>query len=208
MSSHHLPPLLVGALLFTGCAEQSQAAPPQTADEPDVVVLDGPAPTVGSSSGQAKPRPSEHIQPGQVVPAFRLTTVDGETIDSADVIGKKPFVVLFFASWCGVCEQKLPVVQQALDEEGGELLVLGTVLDEPETWDAVEPYLERHGLSVTLVRGQEHRGFFRAYDPFGSVPLVMVINQKGVIVDLQRGASPGDGERFREALRLVRDTST
>ena len=149
----------------------------------------------------------ETIEPGQVVPAFRLTTVAGDIVDSSDLVGKKPFVVMFFASWCGVCEEKLPQVQRVLAEEAADMLVLGAALDEPETWDAVAPYVERHGLSVTLVRGQEHKGFAMAYDPFGTVPLVMVINHEGVIVDLQRGPKKGDEDRLRAALRLVQETS-
>jgi len=201
----HRLPLAFGTLALVGCSAPAPSQPPRnTADEPEVLVLDAPAPTVSSSPGEAKTEAPKTIAPGEVVPAFRITTVDGETIDSAEVVGKKPFVVLFFASWCGVCEEKLPLVQAALAEEGPDLLVLGAALDEPETWARVAPYVERHALSVTLVRGQAHRDFAGAYDPFGTVPVVMVIDEEGRIVDLQRGMRPGDGDRLLEALRQVR----
>lgn len=205
-----MSPLRLFAVVCTwavmGCAGPS-APPPDTAADDAPRKEYGPPPPK-QAPGMAAPREKqiETIEPGKVVPAFRLTTVAGDTVDSTELVGKEPFVVMFFASWCGVCEQKLPLVQKALTEEAGDMLVLGAALDEPETWDRVAPYVERHGLEVTLVRGQEHKGFAMAYDPFGSVPVVMVINQQGVIVDLQRGMREGDEDRLRAALRLVQKT--
>ncbi len=214
MVTFALPRLLVLALAassLVGCTGQD-TPPPETPDEKaskdEGRKEYGPPPAKQAPGmGASSEKQIQTIEPGKVVPAFRLTTVAGDTIDSADVVGKKPFVVMFFASWCGVCEQKLPLVQKALTEEAGDMLVLGAALDEPETWHKVAPYMERHGLQVTLVRGQEHKGFAMAYDPFGSVPLVMVINQEGVIVDLQRGVREDDEHRLRAALQLVQKTT-
>ncbi|MBA4318153.1 MAG: protein-disulfide isomerase [Flavobacterium sp.] len=50
---------------------------------------------------------------GQDVPAFKVTALDGKTIDITAMKGK---VVLlnFFATWCGPCMQEMPLVEKEI----------------------------------------------------------------------------------------------
>ncbi|MEM6790344.1 MAG: TlpA disulfide reductase family protein [Myxococcota bacterium] len=193
--------LVVASALLVAGATGGCAKRPSAETHPTNSAVTAPAPMPRSGSAAAGP---QTIEPGEVVPAFRIASVDGATLDSATIVGREPFVVMFFASWCGVCEQKLPLVQRALKEEGADIRVFGVALDEPETWDRVAPYVARHELDdVTLIRGLEHRDFATAYDPFGSVPVVMVIDRRGIIADLQRGLRADDDARLRAALRQV-----
>lgn len=150
------------------------------------------------------PERLEVIRPGEVVPAFRLTAEDGTVLDSTELVGRKPFVLIFFASWCGVCEHKMPEVKQAIDN-AGDILVIGVALDNPDTWSAVAPYVERHDLDFKLVNGQANRKFATAYNPFGSVPVVEVIDQSGIIAELQRGHREGHRDKLVAALEHVQN---
>ncbi len=150
----------------------------------------------------------EIIKPGEVVPAFSLTAEDGTVLDSKELVGTKPFVMVFFASWCKVCEETLPHVTKALQNAGPDLLTIGVALDNDETWDLVAPFVERHGIGhFKLVRGQQNRRFAVGYNPFGSVPVVEVIDRSGVITELLRGYREGHEARLFSAIELVQNTS-
>jgi peroxiredoxin len=145
----------------------------------------------------------ETIQPEQRVPAFDVTTLDCRNLRSGDIVGKRPFVLVFFSSWCKVCERKMPVVRSAITAMGSQVDFIGVALDEDETWNNVSEFVERHGLSFPIVRGAHYRNFSQEYDPFGSIPVVVVVGRDGVIVDLQVGFSPFDYNRLVGAAALA-----
>ena len=136
------------------------------------------------------------------VPKFRLRAVDGRTLDSAELQGK-PFVVVFFATWCQMCAMKLPVLRAAL-ESVGPVTVIGVSVDEPETWPQAPGFLRETGLRFPLVRAAEFPRFSLAYNPFSLVPLVVVVGRNGGLVDYQMGYAPSDRERFITAVKLAR----
>jgi peroxiredoxin len=174
--------------------------PGETTPEPTARVNDDPPVPV--------PKPEEEelviIEPGKVVPPFKVTSLDGTVFDSQEIVGKQPFVVVFFASWCSVCEKKLPIVKETLEKEGGSILTIGVAMDAAETWDKVEGYISRHGLAFDVVRAEEHRRFATAYDPFGSVPVIVVVDRTGIIAEVQRGHKAEHVARLAEALRTVK----
>ena len=162
---------------------------------------DGAAVETGRSDGAR--RPTAVIEPGRVVPAFRVRTVGGETIDSTSVVGERPFIVVFFASWCPVCARKMPVVGRVLADAPAELLVLDVAFDEAETWAEVPSYVERHGLTGELVRAADNPAFTRSYDPFGGFPLVIVVGADGIIRELQMGMGDDHEARLRRAIERL-----
>jgi thiol-disulfide isomerase/thioredoxin len=137
------------------------------------------------------------------VPAFDVTTLDCRSLKSGELVGKRPFVLVFFASWCGVCERKMPSVRAAAAALGDQVDFIGVALDEDETWKNVSSFVERHGLAFPIVRGAHYRSFSLGYDPLGSIPVVVVVGRDGVVVDLQVGYSPFDYNRLVGAAALA-----
>jgi cytochrome c biogenesis protein CcmG, thiol:disulfide interchange protein DsbE len=75
------------------------------------------------------------VSRGQAVPAFSLTTFDGETYNFEDLAGKI-IVLNFWASWCKPCEQEAADLEAAwqLYKDRGDVVFLGVdyVDTEPE----------------------------------------------------------------------------
>jgi len=56
------------------------------------------------------------IQLIESIPALSLTTLDGKEIEVGHG-GSRPAVIIFFTTWCPVCERALPQIDLALDKE-------------------------------------------------------------------------------------------
>ena len=81
---------------------------------------------------------------GRPAPEWTLTTLDGETLSSADLSGR-PYVVNFWASWCGPCVDEHPVLTGTHEQLGDELAMVGVLYqDDP---DDARAFLARYGAT-------------------------------------------------------------
>ena len=176
--------LLAGALLPALTAACSPAAAPGVDDAP--------------AARRAQ------LEGDQPAPPFRVLTSKGAIIDSADLIGRRATLVVFFTTWCKVCDRALPLVREALAQQGGEVTAFAVSLDDVDTWPAVPAYLDKHGLEMPVVRGAYHAPFVMDYDPALGIPVVVVIGKGGRVVDVQRGWAAGQEARLRAALEAAR----
>lgn len=142
------------------------------------------------------------IAPDERVPEFLLATEACQIFDSRDLVGKQPFVVVFFASWCSVCEHRVPLLRDALRERAGEVVPLWISLDDAaDGWSETDAFLERHALArQSAVAGREFLGFSFGYNPFRSVPVVVVVGRSGRVVAVQIGVRDGDDDMLERAL--------
>lgn len=191
-------------LAVASCAASSpEAAPPRVPVRDAIVRAQStpaplPCPVRPESALTDDPEP---ILPDARVPEFRLATKACRIFDSHEMVGKRPFAVVFFASWCSVCEHKMPELSAALAARAGELTSLFVSLDEPDAWRDTEAFAERHGLSSeVVVAGRDFLSFSLGYNPFRSVPVVVIVGRSGRVVDVQIGVRDGDEQRLALAL--------
>jgi peroxiredoxin len=64
-------------------------------------------------------------------PDFQLETLEGSTIQLADLRGR-PVLINFWATWCGPCQQEMPLIEQYYQKYQTDLVVLAINNDEPE----------------------------------------------------------------------------
>jgi hypothetical protein len=142
------------------------------------------------------------IEPDQRVPEFLLATEACQVFDSHEMVGKVPFVVVFFASWCSVCEHRVPMLRDALGQRADHLTTVWVSLDDAaDGWDETDAFLERHALGRrSAVAGRDFLGFSLGYNPFRSVPVVIIVGRSGRVVAVQIGVRDGDGAVLEQAL--------
>lgn len=193
------------AFALATLAACAPATLPASAVEPAQRVRDV-FPDVGSACAVPRQRqldePPPAIAPDERVPEFLLATEACQVFDSRDLVGKEPFVVVFFASWCSVCDHRVPLLRDALRERAGQIVPLWISLDDAaDGWSQTDAFLERHALArQSAVAGREFLGFSFGYNPFRSVPVVVVVGRSGRVVAVQIGVRDGDEASLERAL--------
>jgi hypothetical protein len=137
------------------------------------------------------------------VPEFQLRTTEKQIVDSQSLIGARPFAIIFFATWCDQCGPKLEALHKALNRFN-DFTVIGVAVDDKSTWGKVPSYVKKYGLHIPIVAALEHPSFSISYNPFSTVPVVVIVGRNGGLVDYQLGYEPGDAERLVSSLELAK----
>ncbi|MCU0620001.1 MAG: TlpA family protein disulfide reductase [Gemmatimonadales bacterium] len=134
---------------------------------------------------------------GSRAPAVVIADLEGRAVDLGALVGRKPFLVEFWATWCSVCEELLPKVRAAHAAHGDRVEFFGVNVTVNQTRDRVRRYLERHQPPYRTLYDEKGVGA-RAFD----VPITSYI----VIVDAQgKVAYTGSGadQDLEAAVRKV-----
>jgi peroxiredoxin len=115
---------------------------------------------------------------GSSAPAWKLRTVDGREVNSADFAGK--VVVLdFWATWCPPCRAEIPglvALQEKLGKAG--LAIVGISVDQGGP-DVVKKFIAENKIGYQIVLADDH-----VADAFGGIegiPTTFVIDRTGKI---------------------------
>ena len=151
---------LVAALL-TGCS--SAADPP---DE-SAAALPGPVPDDVSFRTPPKTAPA--------APAFDLTLLDGDTLSVADQWADRPVVLIFFESWCEICKEEQPAINDLVDKYQDVVLFVGVGGLSSE--DQLRGYVDDNDVAYPVGTDQSGKIWLRyaAEEP----PLIALISKGG-----------------------------
>ncbi len=162
---------------------------------------------------QAQPRvkhANTPIPPPRIVqvraPDFEVFAQGGVRYSSKTLLGKQPFVAVFFATWCDYCQGELSTMQRAL-QQVGPMPVIPVSVDGPETWAKVPAYLASFGIHAPAVRASHYRRFAATYNPADILPSVAIVGRNGAIVDYVRGYDPAQADRLLAALRQAKSAA-
>ena len=129
-----------------------------------------------------KEEPEWYLHPGDALPQFEVTTVDGKKVGSADSYTSE-LVIVFFNTTCPDCQKELPILQKQYEENlklpEGERYIYICISREEGTAD-VERYWTENSLTLP-VSPQTDR---HIYSMFASIGIPRIFYAKdGLITD-------------------------
>lgn len=137
------------------------------------------------------------IAKGSPAPAVTVADLDGNPVDLAQWIGKRPVLLEFWATWCPLCESLLPRVRAMHEKYGSRVAFIGINVAVNQSRDRVRRYMAQHQLPFQVLY-DEAGVSIRAYDA-PSTSYIVIIDKQG------RVAYTGIGieQEFEAALALV-----
>jgi thiol-disulfide isomerase/thioredoxin len=126
------------------------------------------------------------IPVGQTLPAVTIEDLDGNAVDLGRWIGKRPVIVEFWATWCPICAELLPLMEVAHKKYGDRVDFLVVAVAVNESPNTVRRHLTRHPMPFTFlwdVNGNATRAFQAPATSY-----VAVLDAKGRVVYTGVGA--------------------
>lgn len=115
---------------------------------------------------------------GDAAPDFSATALDGKKISySADLKGKKPVYLIFWATWCPVCKKELPQVKELHKRLGDRIEFIGINVGINEMEEDVKGYIKKNGLDFKMVFDKDTK-ISRSFGVMGT-PTQLIIDRSG-----------------------------
>lgn len=125
--------------------------------------------------GSSLARPA--VEPGNPLPDFSLTSLDGQTITLEQWRGH-PVVINFWATWCPPCRDEMPLLEAAFKDSQGKLVVIG--VNYAESPDKVSSFVRQAGITFPIALDQE--GIVAERYQVSGYPTTFFVNAEGTLV--------------------------
>lgn len=133
---------------------------------------------------------------GAVPAAVTIETLDGQPADLGTVIGKKPVLFEFWATWCSLCEALFPKLEAAQRRYAGRVEVVIVAVAVNQTQRAIRRHLERHPMPFAAVYWDTEGRAVRAFRA-PSTSYIVALDSAGRVVY----TGLGDDQDIEEAMR-------
>lgn len=138
---------------------------------------------------------------GPNAPSFELRSLDGKQYASQTLIGR-PTLLMFWASWCQVCQRELPKVRALQEKMKGKPLQVVTI-GFADTESNIRGYVTSHTAIFTFPvlydTGDQVATRFGVH----STPTLFLLNKKGEIEIAHRGGGLLENEEFQSVLNRL-----
>ena len=95
--------------------------------------------------------PVQALDVGDKAPSFSATTLDGEAVNIAELLGKSPIYLKFWATWCRYCVNELPHAQHVYDKYGDNIHILTINVGINDSEKNIKELYEKEGITLPTV---------------------------------------------------------
>lgn len=149
---------------------------------------------------------SSSVDRGQ---AFVASALDGSTIDVGSMLGKRPIVLTFWASWCAPCLAEAPHLARLYRQyqaSKSPIAFVSVSIDDADGLDDLRAVVRKLDLPYPVALDPKGRAL-ALYAKGASIPLTFVIDRSGAVIYRHGNFEAGDEEPLQRAIASVLDTS-
>jgi thiol-disulfide isomerase/thioredoxin len=117
---------------------------------------------------------------GAMPDPVQLEDLDGNAFDFATVVGKKPVLIAFWATWCPLCAALEPRIEAAKQEHGDALEVIIVAVGVNQSPRTIRRHIDKHAPPGRLLFDQRGRAA-RAYRA-PSTSYIVALDAQGRVV--------------------------
>jgi len=126
------------------------------------------------------------IPVGSKAPVIVVNDLDGKPVDLGLIIGKKPVMLEFWATWCALCKALLPQLDAVKKAYGDQVNIVGINVTVNDSKGRIKRYLEEHHPPFQVLYDDKGVGA-RAYD-VPATSYIVVVDRTGKVVYTGSGA--------------------
>ncbi|HDS31125.1 MAG TPA: TlpA family protein disulfide reductase [Firmicutes bacterium] len=130
----------------------------------------------------------EEMKPGDVPPDFTIEDMDGNAFTLSEMIGEKPVIIDFWATWCPPCRMEMPLLNEFYLKHKDEVEVVAITSEAAESEQAIRDYVADNELAFRFIHDPS-REIIGSYLVTG-IPHVVVIDIEGKVVSIHIGYNP------------------
>ena len=134
---------------------------------------------------------------GTTAPSAAVQDLDSKPLDLASLVGKRPVVFEFWATWCPICAALMPKVEAAHARYGDRVDFVEVAVAVNETAAAVRRHAESHHYPFRFLFDATGAAVRAYQDPTTSY--VVVVNAAGRVVYTGSGADQDIEGAIRKA---------
>ena len=120
------------------------------------------------------------IPVGTKAPAVTINDVDGKPMNLGAVLGRKPVLIEFWATWCALCKALLPQLETIQKTWGDRVELIGVNVTVNDSRVRVKRYVKEHRPPFRALYDEKGVGA-RAYDVPGT-SYVVVVDRHGKVM--------------------------
>ena len=138
---------------------------------------------------------------GDQLPPFSGVDMDGKSVDLGEVIGEKPVMLVFWASWCTNCKTEIPKINELVEKyqkKGLECISINVGMNDTE--QKARKYMADYKITCPVVF--DKTGELSEKYQIPQVLTVLVARKDGKVVMKFLNAPEIDDVNFRGLMQL------
>jgi thiol-disulfide isomerase/thioredoxin len=135
---------------------------------------------------------------GSTAPSAMLQTLDGKTVDLAQIAKGRPALIEFWATWCENCEHLLPALKKAHATYGSRVKFVGVSVSVNQSVNRVKLHVAKHGVPGDQLF--DTKGDATGKWDVPATSYVVVLDRKGKVVYTGVGGEQDLEAALRKAL--------